>query len=115
GNGWALLLVPPLAVLLSRRLYLLARPSFWYPFVIVLVLCGPWQLLTLRMVKDGWEYQAGLEFTRKAILYYSWSLVKVTGVGLSLLIALGLIARVVQPFREKQLGGRWAAAAALLL
>lgn len=44
GTGFALALVPPLAIVFTRRWDLLRRWSFWIPAAIVAVLCLPWYL-----------------------------------------------------------------------
>jgi hypothetical protein len=116
GTGLALALVPPLAVLFSRRFYLLARPFFWYPAVIVLVLCGPLCWLTRHMIQNGWHQ--GLpspDFTIAAIQYYSKQLTEITGLGLSLLVVTGFIVKFIQPFRHKETEGKWVAVGTLLL
>lgn len=116
GNGLALALVPPLGLVFSRRFYLLKRPSFWYPLGLVLLFCGPWYFLTLDIVRNGWqESTPTLQFTGLAIRYYSWSMVKTTGIGLSFLAAIGFVVRVIRPSLEARTGGRWAAFGAHLL
>ena len=116
ANALLLVLVPPLALLFSRRFHLLARISFWWPAVIVLVLCGPWYWLTRNMATNGLlEDTFSLNHTTAAIHYYSWSLVQITGVGLSILVAVGLFAQVIKPFAHQGANGRWAAMGALFV
>src|SRR4051812_4156721 len=55
GNGWLLAMIPPIALVLTRRWRLVTRVSFWLPVVIVAVICLPWQLLTMNMAQRGWE------------------------------------------------------------
>ncbi|MGI8897482.1 MAG: ArnT family glycosyltransferase [Pyrinomonadaceae bacterium] len=116
----SLALVPPIALLLSRRLYLLLRPSFWYPAVIVGLLCGPWYLKTSQMAQQGLPdlvstHLEGSGWLLRAARFFSWGVVKITGVGLSLLIAAGFIARLVKAYQGMKVGGKWAAAGALIL
>jgi 4-amino-4-deoxy-L-arabinose transferase-like glycosyltransferase len=54
-NGLAIALLPPLAVLLSRQTRIVTERSFWIPPIIVLVVCGPWYVLTARLASDGWS------------------------------------------------------------
>ena len=116
GNGLALALVPPLALLFSRRWHLIRRPSFWLPLVIVLIFCAPLQWITMDIVRNGWQESAPtLKFTTTAIRYYSYHLIKIAGIGLSLFIAIGFIMQVVKPYRCKQVEGKWAAIGAFLL
>jgi hypothetical protein len=54
-NGLALALLPPIAVVLARRTRIVTERSFWIPPIIVLIVCGPWYVLTARMASDGWS------------------------------------------------------------
>jgi 4-amino-4-deoxy-L-arabinose transferase-like glycosyltransferase len=116
GNGWALGFVPILAVCFSRRFYLLKSLSFWYPAAIVAVCCGPWYAFTLNMVKNGWQSETpSLNFTVTALGFFSYEFVKIVGWGLSLLIALGFVKKIILPFRDRGAEGKWAALGALPL
>ncbi len=116
GNALALALVPPLSLLLTRRFYLLGRMNFWYPGVIVLAVCGPWYGLTLDMVTNGWHRESiSADFTVAAIPFFLCHFVKVAGLGLSVLMVPGFIKKIVSPYRKREIQGKWAALAALLL
>jgi hypothetical protein len=116
GNGMALALLPPIALLFSRRFYLLIRPSFWIMPAIVLIFCSPFYWQTLDMVVNGWSQNAPtLRFTNLAIRYYSYELIKIVGIGLSIFVAIGFANKVIQPFRHKRTNGKWAAIGALPL
>jgi len=67
------------------------------------------------MMSGAWTYEPGLSYTLLAIYDNSKYLVSATGIGLSVLIAIGLATRVIKPFREKGVESRWAAAAAWIL
>lgn len=49
-NALLLALVPPLAVALTGRYYLLRRRSFWLPAIIVMAIAGPWYVVMYRFV-----------------------------------------------------------------
>ena len=116
GNGWALGFVPMLAILFTRRFYLLKRLNFWYPAIIVIIYCGPWYGLTFNMVKNGWHNESpSLNFTVNAMRFFSLEFVKIVGWGLSLLIAAGFVKKIILPFRESGAEGKWAAFGALPL
>ncbi|HYZ72027.1 MAG TPA: glycosyltransferase family 39 protein, partial [Chthoniobacterales bacterium] len=70
GNGWLLAAVPPIALLLTRRLTLLLRKSFWLPVACIAAVCLPWQVLTMRMAERGWEggSHPNLSYTASALL-----------------------------------------------
>ncbi len=116
GNGLALALVPPLALVLGRRPHLLARRHFWYPAVIVPMICAPWYLLTLRMAKDGMMSESfSLDFTKAAIPFFCRELVMITGIGLSLLTGVGFVKQIILPCRKRGVGGESACCCALIL
>jgi 4-amino-4-deoxy-L-arabinose transferase-like glycosyltransferase len=54
-NGLALALLPPIAIALARRFRIVAERAFWIPALIVLILCGPWYVLTARLASNGWS------------------------------------------------------------
>jgi hypothetical protein len=87
GNAGCLALLPPLAVLISRRFDLLRRPSFWLPVPIVGCLAIPWYLLTYSLVSQGFRYAWGLHYVAGAIRDNSTALLAAVG---PLLLAAGL-------------------------
>ncbi len=114
GNGLALALIPPLGIFFSRRFYLITRLKFWYSALIVAVLCGPWYLLTLGMVKNGWEKEeASLSFILSAIPYYTVSITEIGGFAFLLLSCAGFIRQVF--VTEGKIKGITSASAALVL
>ena len=66
GDGWALVLVPAVAIALTRKWYLLRRRALYGAGAIV-ALAIPWQWMTLSMVKEGWEDRPGLFYTFRAL------------------------------------------------
>ncbi len=91
GNGAALALVPPFAVLITGRWNLFRRRNFWLPVPVVLVLAGAWYAITYGQVAAGFRYAWGIHYmlvalrANSVLLYY--------GVGPLVLIfaALGLV------------------------
>jgi hypothetical protein len=55
SSGAFLAIVPPAAVLISSKLGLLRRFSFWLGLVVVVVLCAPWFLLTRSLIGRGFQ------------------------------------------------------------
>jgi len=116
ASGLALALVPPFAIVFSRRFNLLARPAFWLPAGIVVVLCGPWTWLTSHLVTGGLAYAAPtLEFTIPALAFYSRELVRAFGLVLFALVIVGIAAKLVGPALREGAPGKWAACGGLLL
>jgi hypothetical protein len=116
GNGLTLALLPPIAILFSRRFQLLARLSFWCPAMLVLVFCGPWYWLTLDLVRNAWQAESPtLGFAIEAVRYYSYHLVNIIGIDASFLVLIGFVVTVARPWSEKRVEGRWAAVGALLV
>jgi 4-amino-4-deoxy-L-arabinose transferase-like glycosyltransferase len=116
ANGLVLVLLPPFVLLLTGRYRLLRRPSFWLPAVVIALACGPWYLFTFDMLKNGpLAASPTLEYTLKAVPIFSLQFVRSFGIGLTLFGALGVLLRVVQPARRRELDGKWASLVGLLL
>lgn len=116
ANGLTLGLVPPLAVLLTRRFRVLRRPSFWIPAALVVALCGPWYWLTLDMLKNGiLEQSPTWRYTLAAIPTFSHHLVHSMGLGLFALAGIGFFAKIILPFTRRDVQDRWGALGSLLL
>jgi 4-amino-4-deoxy-L-arabinose transferase-like glycosyltransferase len=49
-NGFALVLLPPLCLVITGRYYLLRTKSFWLPALVVPLIAGPWYLAARRLV-----------------------------------------------------------------
>jgi hypothetical protein len=116
GTGMALALLPLMALLFGRRFSLLRRWEFWLPAVLVALLCAPWYFLTLGMVHSGWfESTMSWTYSLSAIRYYSRESVVSLGAGLSVLAIIGLIARLIVPWRRGGANGVWSALGAWLV
>ena len=116
GNGWDLAIVPPVALLLTRRFSLLARWTFWLPAIIVVVLCAPWQLLTLDMAQTGWGGgdHPSLDYTLRALREFIPLIIGLIGWGLAPLILLGIVVTILVPYFKKNVDAEWATMFALI-
>ena len=114
GNGFYLALVPPISILLTRRFYLLKRPSFWFPAVMVMLVSGPWHLLTMHLMLPTFGHTFGLEFTESALRFYGVLLVKSVGPLALAFMIIGFFTRIIKP-TALSIEPKYAAAAALLL
>lgn len=88
GTAVALAFVPPLAVVFLRKPQLLKRLDFWAPAAIVVVLAGPWYILSGDLVPSA----MGGTFTRAFLIHHQGSslvrmLFWVSLVGMPMLIA----------------------------
>ena len=116
GNGLALILVPVISIIITRKFQLLKTISFWIPLIIVLIFCTPWYLATLEMARNGMmSEEFSLKFVSLAVSFYPLQLVKTVGRVLFLLVVLGFSVRVIKPYLNRSIDGQWAAFAALLL
>ncbi len=115
GSGLALAVVPPLALLFARRLYLVRRPSLWLAAAIVALLCGPWYVFTFDMQQNGWTETAGVGFLLRSFPYNLREMVVLTGPALFAAGLVGAGAKVIGPYRRRAVEPLWAALAALVL
>jgi hypothetical protein len=92
GNGVAMALVPPLAILFCRRFDLLRHFSFWVPVPVVAILTGPWYILTYGQVAPGFRYHWGAEYARIALAANSEILLTSAGPVLIAVALVGLLA-----------------------
>ncbi len=117
GSGWLLTLVPPIALILTRKLRILRRPAFWLPVLVVAAVCLPWQLMTMSMAEQGWTggSKPSVHYTLAALAQFVPILVQITGTVLSLLVALGIVIEVVIPASRKSIASAPAVMLALIL
>ena len=115
GSALALALLPPVAILLTRKWRLLRRPSLWASAAIILLLCGPWYFWTTRLLHGAWV-QDGPSFSYflGALRFYGLHSVHITGWGVSILGAIGFIVKLRSISDSAQHGGFWAAMVGLL-
>jgi hypothetical protein len=117
GSGWLLAMVPPIVIVLTRKWSLLKRPSFWAPFVLVSVLCVPWQVMTMQLAERGWDggSKPSLSYTINALTGFLKLFPQILGPVLLCLMLVGIAALVVNLFlRGRALADR-AAILGLLL
>ena len=116
GNGWALLLVPAIAMLLLRDVRRLISPRMFLAAAIVATACVPFTLWSMHMVRDGWDSESwNWQFTVKAVPQISRFMIETVGIVLALCLLAGLWVKVIVPFRNKRLEGFWAVMAAYVV
>jgi hypothetical protein len=117
GNGWLLAAVPPISLVLTRRLELLLRKSFWLPVGSIAAVCLPWQILTMRMAERGWEggSHPNVAYTASALLEFVRLFPEILGPVLLGLMLVGIGACVVAPYVRRSVCPEWGGLFALLL
>jgi hypothetical protein len=93
GSGWLLVLIPPVALLLTRKLQLLWRPSFWLSAAVVGALCVPWQVFSMRLVERGWAggSSPSVSYTANALGEFLVLTVGILGPILSCVALIGIV------------------------
>ncbi len=99
GNGWALALLPPLALVLSHQWRKLLDWRLWSAAPVA-ALVIPWQILTMRMVENGWEWPWGLSYIRASVSSFGPAIAGTLGLGILLLVLLGLLGLVFPRLNE---------------
>lgn len=112
GTGLALGLLPPVALVMARRLDLLRRPVLWVAGLVVGALVAPWYVATLEFSQGTWAGggSPSLEYARYAAREFGAWLPRLTGWLGCGLVPLG----VVWGVRSGRLHGRWVVLAAWL-
>ncbi|MCL4402736.1 MAG: glycosyltransferase family 39 protein, partial [Acidobacteria bacterium] len=102
ASGFYLALVPPLAIMATRRFHVLRKWPTWAAAAIVVVLCGPWFLLTRHMTTVGLIKNPNETFAGSIVRVAS-ELRDVSGWALPALAVFGVVAIF------RRMPGRWAA------
>lgn len=92
GNGFALALLPPLYVAITRDARPLLDWRAWFAAILVAVAVLPWYVLTWHMTADGFNYRLGWDYTSHALPVYAAGIVETIG-------ALGLVGFAVCAWR----------------
>ena len=104
GNGWALVMIPPIAILLTFQWRLLLTWAFWIPVPVVGLLCMPWQVMTLAMAQRGWTGGAkpNVPYTLQALGEFASITKDLIGWAILLLAAAGFIYRIALALRTRR-------------
>jgi hypothetical protein len=114
-SGILLAFVPPLAILLTRQYHLLKKMSFWLAAIVVVILAGPWSILTVKLATNGISDDAfGWAFTHKAVPYYLGKVVASAGAVLTILAVIGLVVKWPRKETPKKSAVLWGSMIALL-
>lgn len=104
GNGWLIVLVPLLHMLLTRGWRLLALPHLYVAALAAGVVIVPWYWLTSSIAADGFNHQAGLTYAWLALKANLHTLLRNLGYAGA---PLALIATVVEYRQRRTAPLRW--------
>jgi len=115
GTGIVLALLPPVAVLLTRRWHLLSRFSFWLPALVVLLGAGPWYWLAPGATNTATVSMGGLGHAPHIRWIALVSIFSILGPMLCAFALTGLVERLVRIRQGRAPHGPWTAVIALLV
>jgi 4-amino-4-deoxy-L-arabinose transferase-like glycosyltransferase len=69
GNGWLVVFIPVFHILLTANWKLLLSVRLYIAAALAAAIVVPWYMLTAKIAADGFNYQAGLPYATKALLY----------------------------------------------
>lgn len=113
GNGYALAFVPPISLLLFRRLELLRKRNLWIAALAVALFCLPWTFVTRHLVDSTLQYTWGLSYFKEASKFY-WSQVACpAGLAAGWFAVAGLAIQIAAAVRGR-ISGMWASVVSLI-
>ncbi|MBV9038463.1 MAG: glycosyltransferase family 39 protein [Acidobacteriaceae bacterium] len=117
GSGWLLAIVPPVTLMLTRDWKVLRRLSFWVSLALVSILCVPWQLMTMRLVDQGWDggSKPNLSYTLSALGEFLGLFPSILGPVLLTFMLVGIAVLIVRPFLRGRVPAHTSAMFALIL
>jgi 4-amino-4-deoxy-L-arabinose transferase-like glycosyltransferase len=111
GNGVAMVLVPPLAILFSRRWDIVKARAFWYGVAIIALIAAPWQYYSAMRLAP---IVASRKVDWQTATFYPSHAALLWGIGFLPLILWGVYIRVVRPQRSGGAPALWSTLAALV-
>ncbi len=117
GSGWLLAMIPPVVLVLSRKLSLLKRLWLWIPFGIISIACIPWQMMTMRLAERGWDggSKPSIGYTINALLEFLALFPKILGPLLLLFMVVGICVLVLVPGLRRPIAPQMAGLFGLLV
>ncbi len=115
GNGYALVLLPPIAIFIARRFNMIRDRSLWIAVGLMAALCAPWSLLTRELVLNSMEYRLTTAFFLQANVFYVEQLFTQMGLAAGAAAVFGLFVVLRRAWQGKAVDGIWVASAAWLL
>jgi hypothetical protein len=101
GTGWALVMIPPIVLVLTHQWRQMLRPKLWLAALMVAVICLPWQFATAKMAAIGWDQPSpSVGFAWKAAVAFARTLFQMTGVVITCLALVAVLFAVLKPWRS---------------
>lgn len=114
GTGIQLALVPPLAVLFSRRWNLLSRFSFWLPAILVLGIAGPWYMWVPGAQHESVARFGGVEFFSRRLSSTPATWAGMLGAVPLVAVIFGILL-CLRRMTDRSASGKWTASAAVIV
>lgn len=121
GSGALLLVIAPVSILLSWRLDLFRKASFWAPMAFAIAVSAPWYWLSPGGMHERSLPEGAIEsfHTLRTHANWAWRCIRgwteTIGPWMALFLAAGVMVRVVAPLlRRRRLQPVWATLASLL-
>jgi hypothetical protein len=106
-NGLALALLPPIALLLTRRFSLVKTRALWVPAAVVLLICAPWYVLTFHDAVRGWPGEIlPRKVPRRQLAGNLAAFPYVLGIPLLIASVIGVFVTIVRPLFRRAIEPR---------
>ena len=115
GNGFALALVPPIAIVLCRRWELLKRSSLYGALILILAGVAPWTFITRGLVLPTWQFGLTPGFVALSSWFLLSQLIIAPGILVSVLALVGIAVKILGPYRGGRVEPLWGAAFAQVI
>ncbi len=115
GNGFAVMLMPPLSIVILRRPRMFFQPALWMAGGVIGVLCAPWHIATRNLLVPTMQFEAGAPFFLMANRYYAAELIKALGAAIAIFAVIGMVVKAIVPFWRNNVAPLWSAALALII
>jgi hypothetical protein len=103
GNGYALLLVPFICILLTMRFRLLKDWRLWASVAAIALLCMPWSFFTRDLLEPTMQYELTPSFFVRALAYYTSQLAHEASLPVMLFVVIAIVV-VIRNARKNQNG-----------
>jgi len=115
GNGYALVAVGPVAIVLCRRWDLVLNRNVWLAAFITGALTIPWNVVTRSYIVPTMQYDSGGTFFLRASWFYLQTLATLAGPILPALALVGIGTKIVMAWRKRSVSPIWASLLGMMI